>query len=150
MICTRRLYSILLKEDFRKFLVLSQTKSKYLVIDNPDYTKLPYSIGCFLDGKGWHCYNVDERQQVYDDVVLSDQIEAYQEFAKRISLDYRPNISFDTVDKQFKEKSADLLPVLNSAIETLAKLLEIYNSVGRHHGIESDLEYLMNAKKLYK
>lgn len=85
-----KLFNLLIKEDFRDFIVSKNKGNKY-VIDNPDYTSMPNAIACLEREHSWHVYETDERSKVCNEKTFELVTEAYEDAALRSGVIFNPS-----------------------------------------------------------
>ena len=141
-----QLYNILLREDFRQFLITHQSSNEY-VIDIVEFSVLPNIIGCFQQSNThWIVYENDERSHPMNLVAHEDASSAFIDAADRNGLVYIPRIHINNSNHSSVYRAL-LCKKLTEAIRSQNILIKLNISEKTEKQINSDISLL--RQKLY-
>ena len=139
-----RLEMLLLKEDFRVFLIKRGVKR--VVLDNPQYSELPNVCGCFAKDGQWIVYETDDRAQVAVEERFSSAELAYSALAARLGYLYEPKFDYcEMLEKETDEAFTILRYLLEKAMERLGAIASSLSETEARSAIEDDIRFLMIA-----
>lgn len=142
-----RLERLLLKEDFRDFLIKRGVKR--VVLDNPQYSELPNVCGCVAQGGQWIVYETDERSQVVAEEAHPSLERAYSALASRLGFDYEPKFDFSEMFELKSEIDVTILLYLVERVQKqLRKIASALSETEAQSAIKNDISFLFAERLL--
>ena len=139
----RSVFDILLREDFRKFLMMAGDTDG-IIIDVNEPVFISDCLACYRDSGKWIVYETDERGRRKNESTFTQSLYAYKNLAKRRGLDYDPSFRVMQIFQKPRTKAALKREILaiQSAIGSLTEVNNLCSISSYPNAVKADLQLL--------